>query len=110
MDNVKSDAYYLGRITADLEFVIAHTQSITKNELEQNELLLDSIMFRIIQIAENNAKLSEAYKAAHPDVPWLAIKGMRNRIVHDYGVVDLTIVYDTVKNGMPEVLKKLKTQ
>lgn len=107
---MKHDGYYLAKIIADLEFVIAHTESITKSEMEQNELLLDSILFRIIQIAENNAKLSEAYKASHPSVPWLAIKGMRNRIVHDYGVVDLTIIFDTVKNGMPEMLKRLKQQ
>ena len=44
----------------------------------------------------------------HKDVPWLAIKGMRNRIVHDYGYVDLTVVYDTVINGMPEMYEKVK--
>ena len=33
---------------------------------------------------------------------------MRNRIVHDYGVVNMTIVYDTVKRGIPEMYEKLK--
>ena len=48
----------------------------------------DSIMFRIIQIAENNNKLSDDFKNRFKNVPWLAIKGMRNKIVHNYGVVD----------------------
>ena len=65
-------------------------------------------MFRIIQISENNGKLTVRFKAEHPDVTWLAIKGMRNRIVHDYGFVDLTVVYDTVIHGMPEMYEKLK--
>lgn len=107
MDNTKDDRYYVEKIKADLEFVIAHTEGKTKEEIESNDLLIDSIMFRIIQIAENNSKLSEPFKASHPDVPWLAIKGMRNRIVHDYGYVDLTIVYDTVMNGIPEMYRKL---
>ena len=34
---------------------------------------------------------------------------MRNRIVHDYGYVDLTIVYDTVIHGIPEMLSVLNT-
>jgi uncharacterized protein with HEPN domain len=108
MDRIKNDAFYLERLLSDLKFVIDHTEGKTKTDLENNELLLDSIMFRIIQIAENNSKLSDQFKLEHKDVPWLAIKGMRNRIVHDYGYVDLTIVYDTVIRGIPEMYAKLK--
>lgn len=108
MDRIKNDAFYLERLLSDLKFVIDHTEGKTKTDLENNELLLDSIMFRIIQIAENNSKLSDQFKLEHKDVPWLAMKGMRNRIVHDYGYVDLTIVYDTVIRGIPEMYAKLK--
>ena len=109
MDNKKDDRYYLGKIISDLKFIIEHTEGKAKEELEEDELLVDSILFRIIQISENNNKLSESFKAAHKEVPWLAIKGMRNRIVHDYGEIDLTIIYDTVIHGIPEMYKKLKS-
>ena len=107
MDNKKDDRYYLEKIISDLKFVIDHTNGKTKEEIENNELLIDSIMFRIIQISENNGKLSDQFKQAHKDVPWLAIKGMRNRIVHDYGFVDLSVIYDAVIYGMPEMYAKL---
>ena len=109
MDNIKGNQYYLDRIKTDLEFVIAHTQGKTKEEIEADELLIDSIMFRIIQIAENNSRLTDQFKAEHSEVPWIAIKGMRNKIVHDYGYVDLTIVYDTVMHGIPDMYEKLKS-
>lgn len=109
MDNIKDNQYYLDRIKTDLEFVIAHTQGKTKEEIEADELLIDSIMFRIIQIAENNSRLTDQFKAEHSEVPWIAIKGMRNKIVHDYGYVDLTIVYDTVIYGIPDMYEKLKS-
>ena len=32
------------------------------------------------------------------------MKGLRNRIVHEYGNVDLSVVYDTVKNDIPALL------
>ncbi len=108
MDNTKNDRYYLDKIITDLEFVVAHTAGKTKAEIAADELLIDSIMFRIIQIAENNNKLSDGFKKEYNRVPWLAIKGMRNIIVHDYGYVDLTIVYDTVTNGIPDMLRRLK--
>lgn len=108
MDNIKDDHYYIEKIKKDLKFVIEHTCGKSKEEIESDELLIDSIMFRIIQIAESNEKLTDQFRIDHPDVPWLAIKGMRNRIVHNYGGVDLTIVYDTVIHGIPEMFEKLK--
>lgn len=107
MDNIKNDTYYVNRIINDLKFVIEHTKNKTKEEIENNELLVDSIMFRIIQISENNAYLSNDFKLKHPNVPWAAIKGMRNRIVHAYGNINLTIVYDTVINGIPQMYEEL---
>ena len=103
MDNKKDDRYYLNKIISDLKFVIDHTSGKSKAELEADELLIDSILFRIIQISENNGKLSDPFKALHKEIPWLAIKGMRNRIVHDYGYMDLSVVYDTVMHSIPEM-------
>jgi uncharacterized protein with HEPN domain len=107
MDNVKNDEYYLGKIVGDLKFVIEQTQGKSKEDIEANPLLIDSIMFRIIQIAENNSRLSDEFKRRHSGVLWIALRGMRNKIVHDYGVVNMTVVYDTVSKGMPEMYSEL---
>ena len=69
MDNVKGDSFYLEKIVADLKFVIDHTKGMTQTEMEENDLLIDSVMFRIVQVAENGAKLSEAFRMAHPGLP-----------------------------------------
>lgn len=108
MDNIKSDKYYLEKIISDLAFIIEHTKGKTKDEIENNDLLVDSIMFRIIQIAENNSRLSDKFKKEYNEIPWMAIKGMRNKIVHDYGVVNMVIVYDTVTRWIPEMHDKLE--
>lgn len=107
MDNEKNDTYYLKKIISDLMFVMEYTSGISQEQIENNPLLIDSIMFRIIQIAENNDKLSSDFKNNYSNVPWRSIKGMRNLIVHDYGTVDLSIVYDTVVKSIPEYHKIL---
>ena len=104
MDNVKDDSYYIHRVRKDLEFMVAHMRNIGIEELNANEVLLDSMLFRMIQISENAKKLSDEYKMTHDNVPWSALSGLRNRIVHDYGNVDLNVVYDTLKNDIPELL------
>ena len=43
---------YVNKILTDLKFVIDHTQGKTQQQIEADDLLVDSIMFRVIQIAE----------------------------------------------------------
>lgn len=105
MDNTKNDDYYVGKLRDDLAFIVRHMKGISLEELTENEILLDSMMFRLIQISENSKKLSDEYKEEHSTVPWFAISGLRNRIVHDYGNVDLTIVHETLCKDIPDLLQ-----
>ena len=92
----------------DIRFILETTQNITLVQLENNEILCDSVLFRLIQISENSTKLTQQFKEIHRDIPWQAIKGMRNRIVHEYGEVELDIVYQTITEDIPEICKKLE--
>lgn len=107
MDNVKNDHYYIQKIKQDLEFIVLHMQDVDLEELNANEILLDSMLFRMIQLSENAKKLSDEYKKARENIPWNALYGLRNRIVHDYGNVDLNVVYETLKNDIPELLEMI---
>ena len=108
MDNIKNDRYYVGKIITDLAFITAHTEGLSRRQLEENEVLIDSVMFRLIQVSENSDKLTEAFKKQYSAIPWRAIKGLRNRIVHEYGKVNLSVVYDTVFEDIPALLRDLE--
>ena len=101
----KNDAHYKEKILTDLRFITSHMADVNKNELEENELLLDSMLFRLIQVQENAKKLSDAYKMGRKDIPWTDIAGLRNRIVHDYGNVELSIVYSTLTQDVPDLIE-----
>lgn len=107
MDNVKDDIYYAKKIAMDMQFLSANTKGQTIEQISKNEILLDSIMFRLIQISENTTKLSEDFKRRNNEIPWSAIKGLRNRIVHDYGNVDYGIIYETVIDEIPYCLEMI---
>ena len=107
MDNVKNDNYYIQKIKKDLVFIVAQMQDTDLEELNTNEILLDSMLFRMIQLSENAKRLSEEYKNLRKSIPWNAMYGLRNRIVHDYGNVDLSVVYETLKNDIPELLEMI---
>jgi len=105
MNNVKGDSYYVEKILNDLSFIIKHMKNTSKEELNSNDLLWDSMMFRLIQISENSKNLTEEYKNTHISIPWRDISGLRNRIVHDYGNVDIEIVYNTLTEDIPALLE-----
>lgn len=62
MDNVKNDVYFIQKIRKDLEFITAHMKSVEIEELNADEVLLDSMMFRMIQILYE-ATLEPSYLA-----------------------------------------------
>ena len=104
MDNLKNDTYYIQKIIQDLNFIVLHMKDVDIEELNENEVLLDSMLFRMIQLSENAKKLSDEYKMKNSNVPWNAIYGLRNRMVHYYSNVDLNVVFETLKNDVPELL------
>lgn len=108
MDNIKNDNYYLKKIKADLEYLIEISKDLSKEEFEKSPLHQDSIMFRMIQISENAERLSKEFKNRYSEIGWQMMKGMRNRIVHEYGGVDLKIVYDAVKQDIPSFYETIK--
>lgn len=60
---------------------------------------------RHIQIIGEAARvLSPGLKAAHPEVPWVAINGMRNIVIHDYHGIEMAKVWNVAERDLP-VLK-----
>lgn len=108
MNNTKNDKYYIDKILIDLYFILKHMDGVSQENLSENEVLLDSMLFRLIQIQECTKKLTDKYKEVHNSIPWTDISGLRNRIVHDYGNVDIDIIYSTLKEDIPWLIKEFE--
>lgn len=108
MQNKKDDFYYATSIIENIDFVLSHTTGLSLEDLSANEVLIDSVMFRFIQIAENSQNLSSDFKEKHSNLPWHQINGIRNRIVHAYSIVRVDIIYETLKNDLKPFRDELK--
>lgn len=62
----------------------------------------------IIQIGELVGRLSEEFMDEHNEIPWHAIKSMRNLHAHDYENVDFEIVWNSLTEEIPELKKELE--
>lgn len=53
------------------------------------------------RLGEAVARLDDDFTAAHPEVRWRAMKGMRNLVAHDYGAVDHNILWNALAHALP---------
>ena len=63
----------------------------------------NAISMCILQIGELVNRLSEDFKAAHAQIPWHKIRGMRNYVAHEYGTIDFDVVWFVATNSVREL-------
>lgn len=62
---------------------------------------------RLLAIGEAAARITQETEARFEEIPFRKMAGLRNRVVHDYGQIDLEIVWETVTLHLPQVRKEL---
>lgn len=86
--------------------------------LKADSLLLDDIRLdpdlsrsipRPIEIIVEAVKnLSPTIRDAHPEIPWSAIAGMRDKLIHGYFVIKWIVVWSVIKNDLPDLNMKIR--
>ncbi|MPZ89074.1 MAG: DUF86 domain-containing protein [Nitriliruptorales bacterium] len=64
--------------------------------------------YSIVRLAADIERLGSGWIAAHPSVAWTLIRGMRNRIAHDYLTLDGGIVWEAVTQHVPTLREQLQ--
>ena len=70
-----------------------------------SRLVQDAVVRNLQTLAESSQRLTDAIriKASEPDVPWRAISGFRNILVHDYLAIDVDAVWLVVDLELPRL-------
>jgi uncharacterized protein with HEPN domain len=67
-----------------------------------------AILHELTVLGEAVKRLSTTLRERHPDVPWKAMAGMRDRLLHGYDDVDLALVWKTVSDDLPGLITRLE--
>lgn len=76
---------------------------VDEEKFVEDTALFDMLLMPLFQIGELSGALSEEYRESNRVIPWHAIRGFRNIIGHDYGIVDPLWAWNTIKCDIPNL-------
>jgi len=99
------------RITDILE-CIAKIRRFTKGysfaDFQDDEKTIDSVLRNLEIIGEAARHVPAEIRARYPELPWAEMLTMRNIVIHEYHGVNLSIIWQTVKEDLPPLVSHLK--
>lgn len=101
------------RIKKIYENAVKLQKYIVENNIKREELLISTplqwlVTTPLYNIGEHVYNLSDNYKKAYDQIPWLMISGLRHRLVHDYDGTNWNIIADVVFEELPVLIEKLE--
>ncbi|QPD05489.1 MAG: hypothetical protein Nkreftii_003263 [Candidatus Nitrospira kreftii] len=104
----KDDLFYVGHMLDKAQETLSLVHEKTRQDYDRDTVLRLALTHLIQVIGEAARRVSPPFRERYPEIPWDAIAGMRNKIVHDYMDVDEDIVWDSVAHELPLLVEELK--
>ena len=96
----KDPRVYLAHILECIEKIERFTAD-GKGRFLQDVMVQDAVLRNFEVIGEAAKRLVDSYRAAHPEIPWRALAGLRDVLIHQYEGVDQEKVWAIVENELP---------
>lgn len=87
---------------------ISFIKDRNRPDLDKDRMLVLSLIKSIEIMGEAASKVTKESRDGNPEIPWLNIIGMRNRLIHVYFDIDLDRVWDTITDDLPPVIAVLE--
>jgi uncharacterized protein with HEPN domain len=102
---------YLDEMEQVSSEIITFLGDMSHEHFLQDVLTQRAVGMNLLIVGEASVRVAEEYPefvVDHPEVPWVGIRGMRNRIAHGDLGIDLDTVWNTSKIAIPELLDRLR--
>lgn len=105
---MKHEEVFFRHILDEINFLIAQTVNITFDEFARDEVLKRASARSLEIIGEAAKNISVDFKEKYNDIEWKKLTGLRDKIIHYYFGVNWDIVWDVMKNILPNLKIKIE--
>ena len=105
----KSQDAYLHDMLEAARLIRSYVVNVTFDEFWHNSEKRDAVALRISVLGESAHKIDKTTETIFSAIPFKSIRGMRNRIAHDYGAVDFNIVWAVTQQEIDPLIAALET-
>ena len=101
---------YLDHIEEAATLASDYVIGMTKETFLEDRKTQQAVIYNIFIIGEAASQIINEYPdfiAAHPDIPWREMRGMRNRLAHGYFGLDQTIIWNTVTTYLEKLSQQI---
>lgn len=99
----------LGDMVEAAERALGYVQGLTYEQFAADRRTVDAVGYAVVVIGEAASALKDAGPAFAPEIPWADIRGMRNRVTHEYFGVDVKVLWQTAREDLPSLLVALRS-
>lgn len=102
------DRIIIQKIISYIDDVEQYIEGIDVKNFLDDKKTITACAFTVSQIGELSKEITNEAQNKYKHIPWKSIKGMRNKIVHDYENVDLSVLWGTITKSLPDLKNDLK--
>ena len=100
--------FLLGDVLDAIQRVESYVRGVKKQAFLENLMMQDAVMHQIGIIGEASNDISDEFQEKHLNLPWMQMRAIRNKIVHDYRGINLQIIWETVQNDLPALKEQVR--
>lgn len=91
-----------------IDKALKYTKNYSYEQFCKDEKTIDATVFAISQIGELVKNISKETMKKYSNIEWNMIKGLRNRIVHDYDGISLKSIWFVLENDLEQLKEDIQ--